>query len=557
MIKDLWDQGLIGVYHRSCYQSYTNKTNLDRLVRKRQAQQVQPQSSNEPDVSSEPLPKYKTHQSLPTFEPLKTKGCIICRSIKYQRDKKNIAPLSQCLTVEAGEALRKAATIRDDQRVLMELADNDPIAKEVRYHRYCYQRYTLKRNLKALSLKRKETKSAYDVAFEYISEIVQDKIISELDVIKMSELRDIYVNQLQASGVTDPSFKTQRLKQRLQRHFGDMLSFWQPTLKCESEIVYSENVKKGQIVEAGINCLDKASSADARDSQKTSNNEEHDIVTLYHSAKVLRCSLHELTAKLPQVPSAKDLHESSIQVPDSLFNFLAWLLCDSTDVDGDIPDVVGRINVRNDMKRRILSIGQDLVYASPNGRVKTPKHVSIAMTVKNLTRSSQVITLLNRFGHCISYNDVISLENKMVQQQLQREKDNLILPSNIQPHVFANFCWDNNDLNEETVSGSDTTHCINAIIIQQRVHTCEPPPPYTKPNTVPDLSLSDLGQVLPYSYTERGKPGYFKINLTEMKRSSDIHDEVMALDFVWCLLRMPIGETLFDISGQISNVPGK
>ena len=60
MLKDLWDQGPKGVYHRPCYQSYTNKTNLDRLVRKWQAQQVQPQSSNEPDVASEPLPKYKT-----------------------------------------------------------------------------------------------------------------------------------------------------------------------------------------------------------------------------------------------------------------------------------------------------------------------------------------------------------------------------------------------------------------------------------------------------------------------------------------------------------------
>ena len=52
----------------------------------------------------------------------------------------------------------------------MELADNDPIAKEVRYHRDCYQRYALKCNLEALSVKRKETKSTFDVAFEYISE---------------------------------------------------------------------------------------------------------------------------------------------------------------------------------------------------------------------------------------------------------------------------------------------------------------------------------------------------------------------------------------------------
>ena len=161
-------------------------------------------------------------------------------------------------------------------------------------------------------------------------------------MIKMSELRDIYVNQLQASGVTDPSFKTQRLKQRLQRHFGDKLSFWQPTLEYESEIVYSENVKKGQFVEAGINCLDKASSADAGDSQETSNNEQDDIVTLYHFAKILQCSLRKLTAKLPQVPSVRALHESSIQVPD-LSIFLAWLLYDSNDVDGAIPDVVGKL----------------------------------------------------------------------------------------------------------------------------------------------------------------------------------------------------------------------
>ena len=156
----------------------------------------------------------------------------------------------------------------------MELVDNDSIAKEVRYHRDCYQKYTLKSSLDALSVKRKEAKSAYDVAFEYTSEIVQDKIITALDVIKMSELRDIYVNQLQASGVTDPSFKTQCLKQRLQRHFGDKLSFWQLTLKCESEIIYPEVVEKGQIIEAGINCLDKISFADFGEIKKTSNNEQ-------------------------------------------------------------------------------------------------------------------------------------------------------------------------------------------------------------------------------------------------------------------------------------------
>ena len=43
-------------------------------------------------------------------------------------------------------------------------------------------------------------------------------------------------------------------------------------------------------------------------------------------------------------------------------------------------------------------------------------------------------------------------------------------------HVPVMYVFDNNDFQEETPSGKGTTHCTNGIIIQNRVHTCMPPP---------------------------------------------------------------------------------
>jgi hypothetical protein len=41
------------------------------------------------------------------------------------------------------------------------------------------------------------------------------------------------------------------------------------------------------------------------------------------------------------------------------------------------------------------------------------------------------------------------------------------IPSNIRSGNFLTFCWDSNDINEETLTGEGTTHCTNGIIVQR------------------------------------------------------------------------------------------
>ena len=42
--------------------------------------------------------------------------------------------------------------------------------------------------------------------------------------------------------------------------------------------------------------------------------------------------------------------------------------------------------------------------------------------------------------------------------------------------MFVSFAWDNNDINEETLTGEGTTHCTNGIIVQHQVQSCALPP---------------------------------------------------------------------------------
>ncbi|CAH3022120.1 unnamed protein product [Porites evermanni] len=88
------------------------------------------------------------------------------------------------------------------------------------------------------------------------------------------------------------------------------------------------------------------------------------------------------------------------------------------------------------------------------------------MTLRHLTGSAEVITLVNRFGHCASYSRVIELEKAMCKAIDERQG---VIPSTISPNriLVTHLCLDNLDLTEETPSGASTTHTAHGIIIQE------------------------------------------------------------------------------------------
>ena len=113
-------------------------------------------------------------------------------------------------------------------------------------------------------------------------------------------------------------------------------------------------------------------------------------------------------------------------------------------------------------------LGQDMVHTSTRSRIRTPKHVELGITVHHLMGSKQLVILLNKMGHCCSYNDVELITTSLAREISARlEQHGAIVPSNLSPGVFVQFAADNKDLNEDTPDGKHTTHATTMVGCQR------------------------------------------------------------------------------------------
>ena len=68
------------------------------------------------------------------------------------------------------------------------------------------------------------------------------------------------------------------------------------------------------------------------------------------------------------------------------------------------------------LHRRILNLAQDILYLSSNAKYKLPKHVGLAILVKNLNGSWQIINILHRQCNAVSFDDVCPMKAVIVSQ---------------------------------------------------------------------------------------------------------------------------------------------
>ena len=76
-----------------------------------------------------------------------------------------------------------------------------------------------------------------------------------------------------------------------------------------------------------------------------------------------------------------------------------------------------------------------------------PNHLLLGMSLRHLTVSAELITLINRFGHCSSYSTLLELETAMWKKADAKVG---VLPSTVSPerNLVTHLCWDNFDLQE-------------------------------------------------------------------------------------------------------------
>lgn len=120
-------------------------------------------------------------------------------------------------------------------------------------------------------------------------------------------------------------------------------------------------------------------------------------------------------------------------------------------------------------KRFVQSYSQDVIHSVTNGRIKTAKHITLAMALKSLTSSRNVVDIINRYGHCCSYTVTEELETEATYFASSRSQ---VCPDDIvrKPNLCTGLAFNNFDRFVDTIDGKDTLHDIVGIIFQDIVH---------------------------------------------------------------------------------------
>ena len=272
-----------------------------------------------------------------------------------------------------------------------------------------------------------------------------------------------------------PSYRTDTLKQKLAKRFGDKLSFVNAKARNESTLVFAD-VSKGDLIESLVGssriCAEEFVPAPTAPSTTST---QQDV---FHCTAVIQSDVMAVKSTMSWPPDVyNDFTDEEVSmIPSSLCNVLAWII-DGVDMGQPIPQVGGdRVSVHSaDTKRKILAIAQDILYSTRRGHLKTPKHVLLPIAVHHLTRSAQVVDLLHKFCHGMSRSQGQEVDTALAEQVMSNE-DRVPIPSNIDRVAPMVFAADNNDLLEETPTGANTTHCTNSIVIQRAPATAALPP---------------------------------------------------------------------------------
>lgn len=189
----------------------------------------------------------------------------------------------------------------------------------------------------------------------------------------------------------------------------------------------------------------------------------------FHSALHLRSFITESDAGInhPPDPCELSLERAKSVVPSQLFNFI----CLASGVSKDIPDSPDQfLSVPNEEK--VLSICQDIIGLTGKA---TPKSLALGLTVRHASGSRYLLNLLHGLGHCPSYDTVLRAETALAYKQAANQQLDYV-PEGFEKQKIVILVYDNIDFQEETLSGSGTSHYTNGIMYQvaptgSQIHT--------------------------------------------------------------------------------------
>ena len=312
--------------------------------------------------------------------------------------------------------------------------------------------------------------NAYDLAFSELASQISESLIKDQSAFYTTQLLKKYHGYLAKQGVQNVgSYQSGRLQRRLLDHFGTDIQIvaqkGKASLVCSVNITVREMCALAAKVRGELDKSETQTESDesnedtAEDAKKSPALVQSDLFAV---AKYLRGKMKE---KEKESRSENDSLEityeaASETIPDNLYNHLAWIMYNS----GAEISETGRVTLPEHQDRKVVSVAQELMANTTT--MPMPMHVGLSLYILKETGSKELVQILNKFGHAISYDDAQRyISTQAFQVDLQTTENGVFIPSEIVPGRFTECVLDNLNFLENTKDGS-TLHATSHAIIQ-------------------------------------------------------------------------------------------
>ena len=116
------------------------------------------------------------------------------------------------------------------------------------------------------------------------------------------------------------------------------------------------------------------------------------------------------------------------------------------------------------------SFSQDLVHDITKGKVIMEKHFLIGLGVHNLTGKKNIVKILNKFGHSLSYSTASEILTAYAESNTEKSESSSLLPlqpSNPDEIILSYFWVDNFDLEKDKQYGGGAINITTMMVFQE------------------------------------------------------------------------------------------
>ena len=171
---------------------------------------------------------------------LAKKECLICQKNKTSSSGSSYEKLVKNTADECSHLLKSYVEMGKNEHMtvrLTSLSISQITATEFYYHRFCYR--DISRKAKVINEERKQQTQAYKECYDLIKSYIQDCIIGQGEVLKLSKISQMYADMQEEYGIEVRGATNHMMKERLKKSFGESVSFLKKKA-TSAELIYSD-----------------------------------------------------------------------------------------------------------------------------------------------------------------------------------------------------------------------------------------------------------------------------------------------------------------------------